>query len=176
MGMYRKTAVVIIAWVLGHSACGGDGSNTSSNIWCEGLCSAVQRCGVSQNERTCKSMCVLGRPGLENISTRGAAALAPCVSELSCVAVSGDEARWDSELDACWDEAKLRVEPTSRVRDVCQTLAQRDFECGYWFATDTCEGVFGMWADDVLDGVSLCEGKVACAERDACITAVFDNL
>jgi hypothetical protein len=173
--MYRKMAVVVVVCVLGSSGCVDDGPSASSDLWCDGLCAAQQRCGDTRDADTCRGMCVRDRPGLANISTGGAAALRPCLSGLSCGALS-DPGTWETELDACWEEAKLGLDPTPKVRDFCEVLAETDFECGYWSPTRRCEENFGMWADAVLDSVSVCEARITCDDRDACITEVFENL
>src|SRR5262245_16103311 len=152
--MRGKAAVLVTLCVLG---CGeSDDLRTSSELWCDGLCAAERSCGDTRAPASCRSACVSSRPGLANISRNGAAALEPCVSQLSCTAIYDDEALWEAELDACWDQAKLSVEPTPHVREFCAVYSETAFECGYWFSTDKCEGTYGMWADRVLDRVSPC--------------------
>src|SRR5215831_18626007 len=143
-GRFMSIAVVALAL----AGCGGSGP-TSAQLWCSGLCAAVQRCGY--NDPTCATDCVNQRPGLANESTSGADAERPCVAGLSCQALGGDDTAWSNELDACWQQAKLTAEVTPHVHQVCAADADAWFECGYSFPVDQCEHDYAMWADHVLD-------------------------
>jgi len=165
--------MVIALGGLGLAACGGDEAS-SSERWCAGVCAAVQRCGF--NDPQCLGDCVKQRPGLASISTSGAAAQEPCLAGLSCQALSGDDAAWKAEVDACWKQAELTVEITPHVRQFCAKHALTWFDCGYTLSLDDCEHVYAMWKDDVLDRLAACEGRETCDDFQACETSVFNEL
>ena len=172
IGRRRAAATVVLAYaglVLG--ACGDSPHQSSAEIWCAAVCTAVQRCGYQ-----CRPNCVAERPKLNNTSEAGAAAQQPCLSTLSCPAVGGDDAAWKAENQACWDQAKTSVAITPHVRDFCAGHALAWFNCGYNYPTDVCERSYGMWKDAVIDQVAICDAKISCAELQTCQDAVFANL
>ena len=154
----------------------GCGSNDPSapEIWCDGVCAAVARCGFQAS--TCATTCVQQRPGLADESASGAAAEKPCLETLSCQAIGGDDAAWHDELNACWDQAILSVAVTDRVRQLCPDHALALFECGYTLSLDDCEHIYSMWSDAVVGRVALCDAKQTCDELESCEKNVFDSL
>lgn len=174
---FERGAWAILSFALGGlglAACGGGGDQTSSEIWCDGLCAAVQRCGY--RDEGCHSDCVRDRPGLANISTNGAAAEEPCLEQLSCTALSGDDAAWSSELHACWETAEHSLSASAHAHHFCAGHALAWFDCGYTLSLHDCEGMYGMWKDSVLDRVAACEAKPSCDDFQACEDAVFEDL
>lgn len=167
----RLTSISVA--MLALAGCGGSAPTTSPELWCNGLCAAVQRCGFS--DPTCASDCVTQRPGLARESTSGASAQEPCVANLSCQAVGGDDTAWKSELDACWQQAKTTVDITPHVRQVCAADTVAWFDCGYSYAIDTCEHDYAMWADEVLDGLAACQAMSSCDALQACEKSVFGS-
>jgi len=163
---------MIVVLALG-GACGSGGGPSAAEIWCDGVCEAVHRCNF--NDPTCSSDCVRERPTLASQSTAGAAAQKPCLEQLSCQALSGDDTAWKQELDACWTEAQMSVSVTDRVRRFCPAHALAWFECGYTLSIERCEQAYSMWADPIIDRAAACEANVDCTEFQACEQNVFDN-
>ena len=155
-------------------ACGSDGGPSAAEIWCDGLCAAVKRCNF--NDPTCSPDCVQQRPGLASQSTSGAAAQQPCLEQITCQALSGDDTAWNQELDACWTQAQMSVSLTDRARRFCPAYALAWFECGYTLSIDQCEHIYSMWADPVIDRVAGCEANLDCTKFQACVKNVFDSL
>jgi hypothetical protein len=145
---------------------------SAPSIWCEAVCSRVQSCGYVVP--ACESECVRQRQGLANLSRSAAEALTPCLEHLSCSAIAGDEILWESEMEACWQEAQNTIRPTESVRRFCEPYAAALFNCGYVLPIDDCESIYGMWSDTVLKRVSAC-GQSSCAEVPTCVEAVFDT-
>jgi len=170
-GSGTVTSILIGALTLTLAGCGGS-SPGSAEIWCGGLCSAVHRCGFE--DPTCVSDCVERNPGLAMASTSGASAEEPCVAQtLSCQAISGDATAWKNELDACWQQAKMTVDITPHVRQVCAADAIAWFNCGSVFSVDDCEHDYAMWADRVLDQLAPCQALSSCDAFRACEMAAF---
>jgi hypothetical protein len=115
-------------------------------------------------------------PQLASRSASGAAAEKPCLAQLSCQAISGDEAAWQQEANACWDQAVMSVAVSGRVRQFCPDHALAWFECGYSLSLDRCEHIYSMWSDAVVDRVALCDAKQTCDELESCEQNVFDSL
>lgn len=156
-------------------AAGGCDSNESGvRIWCEGVCTAIARCGTASAD--CASRCVQGEPELAHLSGGGASALRPCLEQLSCTAVSGDQTAWKAEQTACWDRARTSVAASDRARRLCATYALAWFDCGYSLPTDDCERTYSMWDDTVIDRVAACEAKPTCEELQSCDRSVFAAL
>jgi hypothetical protein len=167
-----------LIWGLGISVllaggCGSSGGDSAPVIWCDGLCAAVARCGF--HDPTCHSTCVQDRSGLARESASGATAQEPCLEQLSCQALSGDEAAWQQELQACWDQAVSLVAVTGRARQICPQHAMAWFDCGYTLSVDDCEHMYSMWNDAVIDQVARCDAKQSCDEFKACEQNVFSN-
>jgi len=155
--------------------CGSDSAGESASaIWCDGLCEAVVRCGL--RVPTCRTQCEQQNPGLAAQSASGAAAQAPCLEQLSCGAIGGDDAAWQSELTACWKQATLSVAVTARVRQFCPRHAMTVFDCGYTLSIDDCEHGYSMWSDATIDQVAACDAKPSCDEFQACEKQIFDSL
>jgi hypothetical protein len=167
----------IAAWItLAGSAsagCGGDAGPTPAEIWCDGLCASVLRCGYQDPQ--CRPDCLIQRPGLARLSTNGTLAQQRCLENLSCLAISGDDAAWTTETAACWDQAKLAVAVTPHVRSFCAAHALAWFDCGDELSLDDCEHTFGMWGDAVLDALARCEAEPSCDDFAACETRTFSN-
>jgi hypothetical protein len=171
----RGFVFIVALYPLGCGDKGSDLAETSSELWCGGLCTAQGRCGDVRTAETCRSDCVSGRPGLINISQGGAAAEKPCIGDLTCQAL-GDAAEWKTALDACWQQAKVSVEVTPHVRTFCADYAEAWFECSFWLSTEQCERDYAMWAAPVVDRVALCMAQPTCDAFDACVTALFKTL
>jgi hypothetical protein len=170
--MGRKKAMAFGAVLVALACDGSDPAlETAPSIWCEAVCSRVQSCGYVVP--ACESDCVRQRQGLANLSRSGAEALAPCLQHLSCSAIAGDEALWESEMDACWREAQSTLRPTERVRRFCEPYTAALFHCGYVLPVDDCESIYGMWSDAMLQRVSDCD-QSSCVQLEACVEAVFD--
>ena len=163
-------------WVVLAAGCGSDGSDyeTSAQIWCGGVCAAVARCGFQA--ATCPTTCVQQNPQLVSQSASGATAEKPCLGQISCQAIGGDQTAWQQETHACWDQAILSVAVSGHVRQFCPDYARAWFECGYALSLDDCEHIFSMWSDAVIDRLALCGAKETCDELDSCEQSVFDNL
>ena len=170
---FRSCLGMIVVLAFG-GACGSGGGPSAAQIWCDGVCAAVHRCNF--NAPSCSSECVRQRPGLASESANGAAAQKPCLEQLTCQALSGDDAAWTQELDACWTQAQMSVDVTDRVRRFCPAHALAWFECGYALSLDECEHGYSMWADFVIDRLEDCEANVDCTKFHACEKNVFDNL
>jgi hypothetical protein len=176
-GIDRRIGVAALIAIAGVTltACGGEApAPTPGELWCDGLCTAVQGCGYQTSQ--CQAECVTQRPGLASYSVNGVTAEQACLGRLSCPAISGDDIAWHSELDACWEEGKRDVVVTPRVREFCAGHALARFDCGYWPSRDSCEHIYGMWSDVILDRVASCDAKPSCDEAAACQEAVFNNL
>jgi hypothetical protein len=172
----RKRTVLSIAVVaLALAGCGGGSGETATStaLWCNGVCTAVNRCGY--DDPGCYRDCVNQNPELAEESTNGAAAEEPCLAGLSCQAVGGDETAWKNELDACWQQAKMSAPITPHVRQVCAADSLAWFDCGYSFALDVCEHDYAMWADSVLDRLTPCQAMSSCDAFMACENAVFGS-
>lgn len=170
--MRDRTLTSIVIAMLTLAGCGGASSApTSSELWCNGLCAAVQRCGIS--DPTCAYDCLSQRPGLARESASGAAAEEPCVANLSCQAIGGDDTAWQTELDACWQQAKTSVDITPHVRQVCAADTVAWFDCGASYSVDKCDHDYAMWADDVIDRLAPCEAMSSCDALQACEKGVF---
>lgn len=172
IGQRRGAAAAVMSAYAGLvlGACGDSQHESSAQIWCGAICTAVQRCGYQ-----CEPTCVADRPKLNNISESGAAAQRSCLAQLSCMAVT-DDAAWKTETDACWDQAKTTIAITAHVRDFCAGHALAWFSCGYNYPTEDCEHSYGMWTDAVINRVAACDAKLSCAELQTCQDAVFTNL
>ena len=161
-------------WVLLAAGCGSSGGEPAQSIWCGGLCKAVARCGFQ--DPTCQSRCEQQNPGLAARTASGAAAEEPCLEQLSCVAIGGDDTAWKTELDACWKQAVMSVAVTARVRQFCPRHAMTWFDCGYTLSVDDCEHEYSMWNDAIINEIALCDAKPSCDEFQACEQNVFDSL
>lgn len=155
------------------AGCGSD-DESAAQIWCNGICAAVGRCGFPA--ANCATNCLQQRPKLANESVGGVAARAPCLSQLSCRAVGGDEAAWKQEQDACWDQAVMSVAVTDHARQFCPDHALASFECGYALSLDKCEHIYSMWSDAVVNRLALCDAKESCNELESCGRDIFSNL
>ena len=172
MSARSRWCLVVVA-VLGlGGAC--DDAPSAAEAWCDGVCSAVERCNVGA--ASCRSTCVRDRPGLAKQSASGAQAQRPCLAHLSCGALSGDDAAWKSEVDACWNQAELSVAVTDRVRRFCPDYALAWFECGYNLPLDECEHTYSMWSDSVIERVAACETSLDCDGFQTCISNAFSSL
>jgi hypothetical protein len=175
-GFELQIGILVLAALSGLTSggCVGESDNrTSSQLWCEGMCTAVERCGY-QGLR-CLSDCVAQRPGLANMSTSGAAAEAPCLEQLTCPALT-DDATWKTETRACWDKAQLSVTASPRVRDFCEIHALVWFDCGYRLSLDECRGRYGMWTDAVIERLSACDVLPSCDNFMSCEAWIFQSL
>ena len=164
--------LVVIAVVALGGACSDDPS--AAEAWCDGVCSAVQRCGLDAS--SCRTSCVRDRPGLASQTVSGALAEKPCLAQLSCAAVGGDDTAWRTEVDACWTKAQKSVAVTDRVRRFCPDFALAWFECGYNLPRDDCEHDYSMWTDPVIDRLADCETVVDCDGLQTCTSNVFSSL
>ena len=172
--MRRGLIASMFTGALMLAGCGGGSSPTSIEIWCGGLCAAVNRCGF--HDPTCAPDCADLNAGLARMSTRGASAEQPCLANnLSCQAVGGDDAAWKSDQDACWKQAQMTVEITPHVREICAADALAWFTCGSSFSVDVCEHRYAMWADDVLDQLAPCQAMSSCDAFMACEKSVFGS-
>jgi hypothetical protein len=155
------------------SACGEADTPmpTAPERFCNGLCEAETRCGVSRDRASCEALCLESRPGLASLSPQGAEPFANCIRGLDCIDLFTDEA-----FEACWDRAQTEVLPTQYVRSFCHEFASAFYECGYSLSTDECEGIYGMWAERVLDRVTPCLQEETCAGLEACSAGVFESL
>ncbi len=144
-------------------------------IWCRAVCAAETRCGDTRGIDQCGTDCVGRNPWFSNYSANGAAATAPCLEKLSCLALD-DGAAWKAEVDVCWQQAKLSIEVTPHVRAFCATYAPVWFECGYASSVDGCERQYGMWTARVLDRLAPCANEPTCTALETCDEGVFKNL
>jgi hypothetical protein len=149
--------------------------DTPAELFCSGLCRAEERCGRQTAHDGCVDACVGVRPGLASYSTRGAELVGDCVARFDCTTLV-DAAAWDARFNACWEQAQLEVEPRPSVRAFCADYSRAYFECGYWFSTEDCESIYGMWADWVLERMTGCESQPTCEQQEACVDTVFQNL
>lgn len=177
--MQIRRAIVLLA-VLGTSPLGcedtsGDsGAASAGEMWCGAVCAAVERCEGPAPE--CSDRCLEANPWLGSLSTSGAERLRPCVAQLSCAAVRGNDEAWKAENDACWEQAKAAAEPSAETRAFCSDYCGAEFQCGYWLSTTECEARFSMWTAYVLANVSVCNSQPSCEDHEACVQRVFDNL
>lgn len=160
-------------WVVLAAGCGSS-DESSPELWCDGVCAAVARCGLQA--ASCPTSCVQQNPQLASQSASGAAAEKPCLAQLSCQAVGGDQTAWKQEQQACWDQAVMAVAVSDRVRQFCPDHALAVFECGYVLSLDDCEHTYSMWSDAVVDRVALCDAKQSCDELQSCEQNVFNSL
>ena len=170
---------VVRAWGLALVvvACSGDdpAPERGPDRFCDGVCQAAVRCGNWTDETACHRDCIESRPGLVNFSADGAGHLGACIANFGCDTLS-NESLWDPAFQTCWDDARVVVAPTAKVRSFCSRYAEAWFECGSWYSTDDCEQIYGMWSEAVLDRVLVCQSQPTCADLDACVTNVFDSL
>jgi hypothetical protein len=159
-------------WVAVAAGCGSD-DESAAQIWCEGVCAAVARCG---SNGSCTTNCVQQTPSLASHSASGAMAEKPCLAQLSCQAVGGDETAWQEEQKACWDQAIMSVAVSDRVRQFCPNHALSWFECGYTLSLDDCEHIYSMWNEAIINRLALCDAKESCDEFESCEQNVFDTL
>jgi len=160
-------------WLILAGGCGSD-EESAAQIWCDGVCLAVGRCGFPT--ANCATNCLQQNPQLVSQSVGGAAARASCLAQLSCRAVGGDEAAWQQEQNACWDQAVMSVAVTARVRQFCPDHALAWFECWYSLSLDDCEHIYSMWSDAVVNRVALCDARERCNELESCERNVFNSL
>jgi len=92
---------------------------------------------------------------------------------MECPTLFDEDGQWAAAYDACWQQAKTKLEVTPSVRAFCEAYTLAEFDCRYWYATDACERDFGMWSDSVQERVAACAMNPACDGADACITAIF---
>ena len=167
-----------LVWCLGMcvvlAAGCGSSDESAAELWCEGVCDAVARC--ASQDVSCVTSCVQRTPALANQSASGAAAQKPCLAQLSCQAILGDDAAWQQEQRACWDQAVMSVAVSDRARQFCPDHALAWFECGYSLSLDDCEHIYSMWNDAVINRLALCDAKAHCDELDSCEQNVFDSL
>jgi hypothetical protein len=166
------SAVLCGASVLVAVGCGSDESGV--RMWCEGVCAAAARCGSVASD--CATSCVEHEPTLAHLSASGASALKPCLEQLSCQALGGDQSAWKSEQQACWNHARMSVAVSDDARHLCSSYALAWFDCGYSLAVDDCGRIYSMWDDSVVDRIALCGAKETCEELQTCEQSVFDNL
>jgi hypothetical protein len=145
---------------------------TSAEIWCEGLCVPMVRCGLEFQREQCENNCVAERPGLVMYSVAGAEALAPCVARLSCDALRS-EAEWYAELDVCWEAAQERVTISPNARTLCVDYAAAWFECGAWWTVEECEKNYSMWNNEIIDSTFACIDAPDCSSLSGCNDAAF---
>lgn len=148
------------------AACDDTTNATAGERWCEGFCTAVNRCGF--HPQSCVGHCVIERPNLSKLSVGVTDAQVPCLSTLSCNALTGDEAAWRAETDVCWREAVMSVVATTRSRDFCTSHARFIFDCGYIFTLEDCAQNYAIWSDDMLARFALCETTATCETLKAC--------
>jgi hypothetical protein len=142
-----------------------DESLSGSERWCDGLCSAVFRCG--QQPANCRGECVSERPGLAKLSDAAAAAEGACISGVTCRAIT-DEETWRSETSACWEETVANATPTASSRAFCEAQARAWFDCGYLYSGELCAKEYSVWSDAVLDRMSACALTATCATLADC--------
>src|SRR5436190_22563847 len=102
--------------------CGSDDEGAAPELWCDGVCTAVARCGIKV--ANCSVTCVQQNPELASHSASGAAAQKPCLARLTCEAVGGNETAWQDEQKACWEQAVPSVAGTDRARPPCPAPAR----------------------------------------------------
>jgi hypothetical protein len=157
------------------TGCGSsDSGESAAALWCEGVCAAVVRCGLQG--ANCEANCVRQEPSLAAQTASGAAAQKPCLAQLSCTAIGGDDTAWKTETDACWKQAIMTVAVTARARQFCPKHAMTWFDCGYTLSVDDCEHDYSMWNDAIINQVALCDDKQSCDEFQACEKSVFASL
>jgi hypothetical protein len=161
-------------WAILIAGCGSDDQPSAAELWCDGVCAAVARCGLPA--ATCSTSCVQQTPELASHSASGAAAEKPCLAKLSCQAIGGDQTAWQTEQEACWDQAVMSVAVSDRVRQFCPDYALAWFECGYSLSLDDCEHIFSMWSDAVVDRLAVCATKESCDQLESCEKNIFDRL
>jgi len=154
---------------------GEDPPGTAPEIWCQGLCGAVVRCGLHSSRYLCEEDCVEERPGLVTFSVSGARALEPCLSAFDCEALTS-EPSWDAAWDACWDQAQERVEVSPRARTLCVAYAAAWFECGSWWSVADCEQNYSMFRGEAVEQSFACIDEPDCDALVACSNAVFEAL
>ena len=164
--------LVVVAVVGLGGAC--DDEPSAAEAWCDGVCSAVQRCGL--NASSCQTNCVRDRPSLGKQTVSGALAQKPCLAQLSCAAINGEGTAWKNELDACWAQAQKSVAVTDRVRRFCPDFSLVWFECGYNLPLDDCQRNYSMWTDPIIDRLAECESMVDCNGLQTCVSNVFSSL
>jgi hypothetical protein len=154
------------------AGCGGDEEESAPDAVCGGICDAAARCGVNPYTDTCRSTCV-ANADLSTISRDGAKALGDCLGGIDCGAFD-DDSVWQAKFEGCWQHAKYLVPVTRDARALCASYVEEVFECGGIVSTHDCELNFGMWAPDVLDGVSACFAAPNCDALQACVESVFN--
>ncbi|HEY8924492.1 MAG TPA: hypothetical protein VIU64_08930 [Polyangia bacterium] len=172
-GTRSAASAVLYGTFVIAAAVGCDSRPSGVRTWCEGVCAAIARCGRADSG--CASRCVDGEPGLVHLSSGGGSALKPCLEQLSCLAVGGDDSAWKSEQMACWTSAEMSVGVADHARRLCSTFALAWFECGYSLAIDECARIYSMWDDTVLDRLAACEAKQTCEELQSCQQAAYQD-
>jgi hypothetical protein len=159
----RAATMVILACV---SLAGCGGGRTAAERWCEGLCTAVSRCGIHPSD--CVGDCVEDRPGLASLSFAAADLEAPCIGELTCFAIRGGGQSWLNETNACWEKTVANITATARSREFCESQTRAWFDCGYLLSNERCAKDYALWSDPVLDLMALCARTASCDNLVAC--------
>lgn len=164
--MLQKLRVATLLLVAGLSLSACDDDLTASERWCDGLCSAVYRCGFRPAD--CRGTCVAERPTLASLSVAAADSEAACISKLSCTAIRGNEDVWRSETSACWKNTVASITATASSRAFCESHTRVWFDCGYLFSGEMCAKEYALWSDQVLDRMAACEQTTTCATLADC--------
>jgi hypothetical protein len=159
-----RAATLLLVACLSLAACDEDLS--ASERWCDGLCSAVFKCGF--RPANCRGECVGDRPGLRSLSAAAAATEAPCISQLSCTAIQGNEEAWRTETNACWKNTVATITATASSRAFCEDHTRAWFDCGYLFSGEACAKEYALWSDQVLNRMAACERTTTCATLADC--------
>jgi hypothetical protein len=159
-----RIATLIVLTAIGLGAC--EQPPTASERWCNGLCTAVRRCNF--NDPYCDAKCVNQRPGLQTLSVAAADAESSCLAMLSCTALSGNEAAWKAETNACWQGTVMSVAATSESRAFCKSHARFIFGCGFIYGLEDCAQDYALWSADVLARIARCDETSTCETFPAC--------
>lgn len=163
--MVRTLRVATLLLLACATLTGCDEDLSGSERWCDGLCSAVFRCGF--HPANCRAECVVDRPGLASLSEAAASSEASCISQVSCAAIRNEET-WRTETSACWKETVASVASTERSREFCEAETRAWFDCGYLLSNEECAKNYALWSDQVLERMAACARTETCATLTDC--------
>jgi hypothetical protein len=152
-------------------ACAAEREPSPPDLWCSGLCEAVDECLEDESDPTCVQDCIRDRPGLTDYSVRGAELIKPCLAEFECVTLFEEEA-WDRGTAACFDGAVAAIEPYDYARSFCTEYTAQYFACGGFYSAELCDREYSMFTETYVQRVAACIDP-SCESFLSCLDEVF---
>jgi len=171
--MQKGLTIFVALQVVAAIACNSDAlPRSAAQTWCDGLCTAQQRCGDSRTGEECSDACVADRHGLATLNLAGATVIGQCIAMFDCTTLFDDKA-WFAATTVCDERAQTAVPPTEHLRTFCQEYERAWFECYSWESTEKCETEFSTWADGPIEELTACTTLRTCDDFEACVSRVF---